>query len=176
MDRQYATRSLNLRRIGYSSYAAYLQSDLWRTIRTKILKRDRYKCIRCGQTASQVHHCNYRKSTLLGKVPEALVAVCRDCHRGAEFAGTRKTGVREASVALGFRTVRVCACCGREKSWVRFYRSSVDVCKLCYVKKRVDRKARQGTGTAVTAADAQGESMRVNGDPTGVGTNPAGPG
>lgn len=46
----------------------YLQSDAWKRKRYVVLKRDNWKCVYCGERATQVHHKRYAKYQL-GKEP-----------------------------------------------------------------------------------------------------------
>lgn len=57
-----------------------LQSDDWKRKRYVVLKRDNWKCVHCGQRATQVHHKRYARRNI-GKEPiEWLVSVCKKCH------------------------------------------------------------------------------------------------
>ncbi|MGE7776385.1 HNH endonuclease [Chitinophaga sp. NPDC101104] len=45
-----------------------------------VLKRDNWRCVYCGEQASQVHHTRYLKKKI-GKEPiDWLVSVCKSCH------------------------------------------------------------------------------------------------
>ena len=67
----------------------------WRAKRAAILKRDNYKCQMCGDSATQVHHINYREENWFYNVgdkvwrsPDShLVSLCSTCHK--KFKGTR---------------------------------------------------------------------------------------
>jgi 5-methylcytosine-specific restriction endonuclease McrA len=84
LDDPYAYRNENLRHLGFASYAAYLQSPLWRDIRTRVLERDASVCGCCGKKATQVHHRAYDPQTLRGESLDSLSAVCARCHRKIE--------------------------------------------------------------------------------------------
>lgn len=61
-------------------YRDYLKSDAWKRKRYVVLKRDNWRCVYCGERATQVHHTKYAKYNI-GKEPiEWLVSVCKDCH------------------------------------------------------------------------------------------------
>lgn len=82
----YRRRNKKLRRVGFESYAAYLQSNCWAVTRAKVLERDDGKCVACTAPATCVHHTNYNKRTLFArKVCNALVSLCRECHEAIEF-------------------------------------------------------------------------------------------
>lgn len=66
--------------IGFSTYAEYLASPLWRSIRGKILKAAKGKCHYCRGLAYQVHHERYTEGNLLGKTEDGLQATCKTCH------------------------------------------------------------------------------------------------
>jgi len=58
----------------------YLKSDAWQRKRYVVLKRDNWRCVYCGERATQVHHKRYAKRNI-GKEPiEWLVSVCDNCH------------------------------------------------------------------------------------------------
>ena len=58
----------------------YLKSDAWKRKRFVVLKRDNWKCVHCGQKATQVHHKRYAQKNI-GKEPiEWLESVCKSCH------------------------------------------------------------------------------------------------
>lgn len=79
----YAERSREVRRLGFSTYKAYLQSDLWKTIRRRVLQRNG-DCRRCGVVATQVHHASYDRKTMTGETINSLIPCCSRCHRTAE--------------------------------------------------------------------------------------------
>lgn len=57
----------------------YLKSDAWKRKRYVVLKRDNWKCVRCGARATQVHHKKYAKN--IGREPiKWLVSICKPCH------------------------------------------------------------------------------------------------
>src|SRR6185437_2821430 len=47
-------------------YPQYLRSPLWRRISRGIMKRDGGLCVRCGATATAVHHRRYTPEVLAG--------------------------------------------------------------------------------------------------------------
>jgi len=58
----------------------YLKSEAWKRKRYVVLKRDNWRCVYCGDRATQVHHKRYAKYNI-GKEPiEWLVSVCKSCH------------------------------------------------------------------------------------------------
>ena len=62
------------------AYRRYLESEAWQRKRYVVLRRDNWRCIRCGAKATQVHHMRYAKYNI-GKEPiEWLVSVCKTCH------------------------------------------------------------------------------------------------
>ena len=63
----------------WDNYRNYLKSDTWRRKRYVVLKRDNWKCLRCGEKAEQVHHLKYPK--IIGKEPISwLESICISCH------------------------------------------------------------------------------------------------
>ena len=62
-------------------YREYLKTDAWKRKRYVVLKRDNWKCVKCGNKATQVHHKRYLKYKI-GKEPiKWLVSLCADCHK-----------------------------------------------------------------------------------------------
>ena len=58
----------------------YLKSEEWQRKRYVVLKRDNWKCVYCGDKATQVHHKKYAKHNI-GKEPiDWLVSICFKCH------------------------------------------------------------------------------------------------
>ncbi len=58
----------------------YLKSDDWKRKRYVVFKRDNWKCVYCGDGATQVHHKRYAKKNI-GKEPiKWLVSICKSCH------------------------------------------------------------------------------------------------
>jgi hypothetical protein len=96
----YGERNRVLRAIGFADYKAYLDSDLWKRIRTRVLASDP-ACVRCGKPATQVHHSRYRKKDLLGKTLNSLFPVRGGCHYRSEFrTDGEKLPPREATWKL----------------------------------------------------------------------------
>lgn len=91
LNNPYQYRADNLRRMGFKSYYAYRNSDLWKSIRERALARTKGRCQRCG--ASQhvhVHHRAYDPATLKGENLDALSPLCRKCHGKAELPSVRR--------------------------------------------------------------------------------------
>jgi len=84
----------------------YLRSDLWKTIRARVLKRDGGKCFRCKKRANIVHHLSYEDDVLDGNADDLLVSLCFACHSFIEFDGSRKTSLAEANQRLQQPVVR----------------------------------------------------------------------
>jgi len=80
----YRARDELLQSLFGCTYVEYLQTELWKSTRTKVLDRDGYKCVFCTDPADEVHHCNYNERTLKGGIQD-LVSVCSLCHRRIEF-------------------------------------------------------------------------------------------
>lgn len=78
-------RGVILKAMGYSSYKAYLGSDLWMSIRKRVLAQ-RPNCEMCGNQARCVHHRSYEKKVLLGEMDSSLTSLCMSCHEKIEFS------------------------------------------------------------------------------------------
>lgn len=129
----YSNRNKRLLELGHESYQAYLESDEWKAIRAKVLKRDRHKCVLCGKHATQVHHRSYHVKALIGAKTLSLVSICRTCHESIEFSNGSKTELKEANR----RMVELCKANGTTPP------NKCSVCKVNYVRsKRRDRTCR----------------------------------
>jgi len=73
------------RRVGYGD-AAFYDTRYWTLVRKAILERDGFKCFRCSEVATQVHHLHYNFKREDHLHPEALVSICRPCHGLVEYA------------------------------------------------------------------------------------------
>lgn len=80
----YRYRNDNLERMGFRSYRAYLKSELWKSIRSRVLG-EKPICEACAKRkATQVHHRSYDPATLKGENVNSLSAICSRCHRKGE--------------------------------------------------------------------------------------------
>ncbi len=87
-------RSKKLRKLGFKSYPAYLKSDLWKDIKSRLLGAD-VRCVVCEQDAETLHHRDYNYHTLSGKDCSTLEPICFQCHRLIEFyiGGEKRMGL-----------------------------------------------------------------------------------
>lgn len=88
---------MNVRKLGFSRYLGYLHSDLWKSIRLRVLMRDRFSCRMCGARANQVHHRRYVMSAMDGTNIGLLVSLCGKCHELIEFKDGVKTSLSTAN-------------------------------------------------------------------------------
>jgi hypothetical protein len=106
MFMEYEERNEILKSLGFYSYQEYIDSDLWSIIRKEILSRDACFCRICGKRGYEVHHFTYSKDILLGKRPEALITLCRDCHQHLEYDEKIKKPLRQCQRDLLERVTR----------------------------------------------------------------------
>lgn len=93
------SRTVILRKIGFSCYGGYLKSDLWVRVRTSVFAVRGSGCFICSNKAEVVHHYNYSSETLLGTSLDHLYPLCKDCHDVIEFAKSgKKRMVKEAQM------------------------------------------------------------------------------
>lgn len=85
IKRRKPLRSEILQSLGFNSYSEYLASDLWKSIRARVLDKADHKCRRCEKPATQVHHRSYCLAAMVGQDLSLLVACCSGCHKMAEF-------------------------------------------------------------------------------------------
>lgn len=91
-------RNAALRAIGFSSFAEYSKSQLWKVIRREILLRDA-KCCRmrgCRNKADGISFLSYRQETLLGESPASLLSTCKDCRRRIALDGEERRSMNDA--------------------------------------------------------------------------------
>lgn len=113
----YKARNEVLRSLGFASYADYLRSPLWASIRQRVLESSRW-CFVCGDLATQVHHQRYCRKDLTGKSLKKLVPVCATHHYRAEFRrhDGAKLSTRQANRKLKqLRTLERFAAAARER-------------------------------------------------------------
>lgn len=83
--KSYNRRNGKLRQLGFASYPEYLKSELWASIRSRVLERDNGKCCGCGGEARVAHHSCYTNAALTGRSIQGLWSLCHKCHRFIEF-------------------------------------------------------------------------------------------
>lgn len=82
----YGKRNARIRTNGLGvNYKDYLASDLWKSIRQRVLERDNHTCRICDEPAYTAHHSNYSGAVLAGRSLVALFAICNSCHKFIEF-------------------------------------------------------------------------------------------
>ena len=86
----YQGRNEILRGMGYESYAIYLLSPLWVSIRKKAFQRSCGLCVLCREVANCVHHRGYGKRVLSGRDLSPLMPLCGSCHQKVEFKSSGK--------------------------------------------------------------------------------------
>lgn len=96
----YQQRNALLREMGYPTYADYLASDLWQTIRRRVLAAHRYNCGLCSGRAVQVHHIRYTREAILGQGITHFVPVCRSCHERHEVQNCYKVTIDQCNEAM----------------------------------------------------------------------------
>lgn len=79
----YQDRDRALKKMGYRGYKEYLESELWRDIRARVLNQNR-TCVCCGKVTSTVHHRGYGEDVLRGDNLAWLVPICALCHQVVE--------------------------------------------------------------------------------------------
>ena len=115
----YLKRGIVLLEMGFLSYEAYLQSQLWADIRIAAYQLHGHNCLICKKRADVVHHLDYSLQTMKGFKLNSLVPICEECHKKVEFDGERKRPVHEArQVTLSLlprkTTKKKCVGCGSE--------------------------------------------------------------
>ena len=68
------------RQLGFPSYAIYLKSELWASIRQRVFERDGNSCVLCQRHASCAHHRSYDIETMSGRDISMIMSLCGHCH------------------------------------------------------------------------------------------------
>lgn len=96
-ENEYGKRNRLILRMGFASYAHYLASELWASIRARVMDAWRHKCVVCHGAASEVHHLDYDRPTMDGSSLSGLTPMCGKCHRKVEFeANGKKRTLKES--------------------------------------------------------------------------------
>lgn len=81
MHATYESFEQRLAGLGFATYADYLNSALWKGIRSRVYGTKGRICIRCkSHRATQIHHAQYDVETLAGRCILHLIPICRSCH------------------------------------------------------------------------------------------------
>lgn len=84
-------RKRNLLHLGFHSYAYYLSSPLWASIRLRVIEEKGNKCFVCRDAdCDQFHHMDYSLTVLCGDNIDPIFPVCEDCH-GKSHSKHKKT-------------------------------------------------------------------------------------
>lgn len=67
-------------RILEMSYNDFLQTTYWRTVRERVLARDKNTCRDCGGFGYYIHHLSYRIHGREHQNLDSLITLCRQCH------------------------------------------------------------------------------------------------
>ena len=67
--------------VAKAAYRLYLKSNEWYSLRREALKRDSYRCTRCGYIGElQVHHTSYNGVLDMSFTVDQLESICKECH------------------------------------------------------------------------------------------------
>lgn len=142
----YAVRNKKLLEMGYKSYQDYLNSELWKEIRTRVLVKNDGKCKLCLKPAQVAHHIKYTKSNLIGKRIKDIVPLCFLCHETIEvdergnkrpYAESLKL-YKRGNALIRIKLQKKCLKCGG------FCNKRLDICKRCTREdKRAEAKSRK---------------------------------
>jgi hypothetical protein len=89
-------RNKILHRLGYRNYGEYLDSQVWRDIRYRVLT-SQGRCFICRGFANEVHHRRYTEANLSGETLKGLSPICGDCHRKIQNEGSIVLGPADAT-------------------------------------------------------------------------------
>ena len=64
---------------------AFYKSPEWEKVRSYVMMRDKFKCVKCGKPAKEVHHIKHLTpdniwDPWIALNPDNLASLCRDCH------------------------------------------------------------------------------------------------
>lgn len=99
LSHRFQHRAAKLKRLGFKTYQQYVASDLWASIRQRVIERDECLCQSCKRPGCEVHHMDYDMDTLEGKSLDRLVLLCFHCHRQIEKQRKQALGRRKCRVS-----------------------------------------------------------------------------
>lgn len=88
---------MSYKKLGFSTYDQYLDSDIFKGIKESVLKIHDNKCCCCGNLADQIHNIKYTYENMSGKNYKDLVSICKKCHHKIEF---NKNGERISNILI----------------------------------------------------------------------------
>jgi len=80
VNKKHKKKKRKFRPVLYDDYYEFIKSKTWYEIRKPVLKRDKNKCVHCGNKARHVHHKWYTRPFGKEKLKQ-LESVCRKCHQ-----------------------------------------------------------------------------------------------
>jgi len=95
----YRDRGEILAEMGFTSYAAYVSSPLWRRIRREAMERSKHLCDACRREARHVYLLDFEPATLNGDQPASVATICELCIAKAQFSDDGKRNILEAANA-----------------------------------------------------------------------------
>jgi 5-methylcytosine-specific restriction endonuclease McrA len=97
-------RDRRLLAIGFASYAEYLDSDLWKSIRARVFAEKGRECVCCGSQATEVHHTRYKSEEITGANLRHLHPVCGVCHYKVGF---KENGKKRSRCRVQYEFLRL---------------------------------------------------------------------
>jgi len=148
---RYRVREQSLKTLGFRTYKEYLNSNLWKTLKVRLIGQ---LCQICKvEKAYTFHHVTYSIPAMIGELPDQLIPICKRCHYAGEFQNAEKIlDGKEIDRRLRKRarskTIRPrCRCCGE----IRNHIGRDDICMGCY--------KRYGPSVHIRAANRDNEAM-----------------
>lgn len=99
-DRLLRTRNKELEKMGFNSYTQYLDSELWDSIRQRVVQYKGWRCCTCGAPHTEIHHYDYSPESLRGDDLTNLWPICGTCHKEVHFPQGRYVPVDIAQVTF----------------------------------------------------------------------------
>ena len=126
---------LNEYEINKISYSVLLNSFEWQYKRFKILYRDKFKCVDCGELSRSlhVHHLYYLKNEMPWEIEDdALVSLCRNCHTKRHEIGNIFIYKKESQkLVLDNEYIVKCPRCKGTGYLPHFHHVENGICFLC---------------------------------------------
>jgi 5-methylcytosine-specific restriction endonuclease McrA len=88
--------------VNESYYMSLLRDPRWQKKRLKIMDRDKWNCIRCGDKSStlNVHHEYYQRGLKPWDYPDsALITLCEPCHQSEHGHKVKKNSYHYTETA-----------------------------------------------------------------------------
>ena len=115
-----------------SRYNDHMESRDWFLLRKAILKRDKNKCVDCGDIATTVHHLSYGNMKTINEKNDCI-SLCNRCHISRHTSGYpyRNSKIWISKSESKFHTVYYCNPCECQRTFTSTDNPIIFKCAHC---------------------------------------------